>query len=100
MNNFKKLKSELKKLKIDLDIKTLVKKEKYWNEIYEDKSNKVRYDIFFTATPLTGGDKEIINVIKNNGYEIVENRIVSKAYTSGKGFNHKITIEVSKEELE
>lgn len=96
MNNFDKLKKDLKQLKEDLAIKTLVKKEKIWNELNEEKSNVVRYDIFYKATPLTPDTENVLDVIKKYEYKVVENRIMSRAYVSGKGFNHKITIEVKK----
>lgn len=96
MDDCDKLKKDIKQLKKDLAIKTLVKKEKIWNEVNESKSDVVRYDIFYKATPLTSDIEDVLDVIKKYDYKIVENRIMSRAYVSGKGFNHKITIEVKK----
>ena len=96
MSNFDKFKKELKK---ECDIKTLVRKEKYWNDFNKDKSNMIRYEIFFNATPLTSRGDEIRELIKKYNYKSIEDNIVGRAYRSGNGFNHKIVIEINKEEI-
>lgn len=79
MSKYNQFKKELKRLKENLDIKTLIRKEKVWNELYEDKSNIIRYEILYHSFPLTSIGDEVIEIINKYGYKIVSKNLITQA---------------------
>lgn len=95
MSRFDEFKKELK----NLDEKTMVRKERYWNENYSDEYNSVMYDILHHTVPLCNFDEDIKNIIKKYGYETYSSRIITRAYKSDKELNTRTAIIVPKSDL-
>jgi hypothetical protein len=97
MSRFNEFKKELKKI----DTKTLVKKEKYWNEFYENKQDNIQYDILCHHHLLCFDEpyEQIFDLIKKYGYKKISNNTIAGATRNDKTLNTRITIEFPKSEL-